>query len=101
MSRTLLIALCLGLVAICSGRARADLVMNGGFETETPTGCSSTCTVPPPDWTVTGDGILIDTVFPNTGTYDAAFTALSTDTSPGVLSQTLATVAGQSYPLNF
>jgi hypothetical protein len=47
MSRTLFIALCLGLVAICGGRARA--------ETETPAGCQtaanpSNCDVPPPGW---------------------------------------------------
>jgi hypothetical protein len=32
MSRTLFIVTCLGLVAICGGRAQADLVVNGGFE---------------------------------------------------------------------
>jgi len=106
MSRTLLIALCLGLVAICGGRARADLVVNGGFEMQTPAGCQtstnpSNCDVPPPGWTVTGDGVSIDTVFPNTGTYDIAFATSSTDPNVGMLSQAITTTLGQNYTLTF
>jgi hypothetical protein len=106
MFRTLLIALCLGLVAICGGRARADLVVNGGFETETPAGCQtaanpSACNVPPPGWTITGDGVSIDTAFPHTGTYDIAFATASTDPNIGMLSQALTTTVEQNYTLTF
>jgi hypothetical protein len=106
MSRTLLIALCLGLVAICGGRAQADLVVNGGFETETPAGCQtaanpSPCDVPPPGWTITSDGVSIDTVFPNSGTYDIAFSTPSTDPNIGMLSQAITTTVGQNYTLTF
>jgi hypothetical protein len=91
MSRTISMIFCIALAALCSGRSEAaNLVANPGFETGDFTG-----------WTVTGDGILIDSTFPNTGTYDAAFSALTTDHNPGVLSQTLATTAGQSYTLSF
>jgi hypothetical protein len=106
MSRAFLIALCLGLVAVCGGRARADLVINGGFETETPAGCQTAanpapCTLPPPGWTITGDGVSIDTAFPNTGTYDIALATLSTDSNVGMLSQAITTTVGQNYALTF
>jgi hypothetical protein len=87
----ILIVLCFGLATFCGGRsAAANLVANPGFETGDFTG-----------WTVTGNGIGIDTVFPNTGNFDAFFGALTTDSNPGVLSQILATRAGQSYTLSF
>jgi len=106
MSRTLSVVLWLGLVAICSGRAQANLVVNGGFETETPAGCQTTanpvpCNVPPRGWTVTGDGVSIDTVFPHTGTYDIAFATPSTDPNIGMLSQAITTTVGQNYTLTF
>jgi hypothetical protein len=106
MSRTLLIALCLSLVAICGGHARADLVVNGGFEMQTPAGCQtpanpSNCDVPPPGWAVTGDGVSIDTAFPHTGTYDIAFATSSTDPNVGMLSQAITTTLGQNYTLTF
>src|SRR5271165_942349 len=97
MSRTLLIALCLGLVALCGGRARANLVVNGGFETENLVG--GVPVPPPPGWTITGDGVSIDTVFPHTGTYDIAFATPSTDPSIGMLSQAITTSVGQNYTL--
>lgn len=79
------------LVAAVSGPAvAANLVLNPGFETGDFT-----------DWTVTGDGISIDTVFPNTGCCDAAFSATTTDPNAGVLSQTLSTSPGQVYTLSF
>ncbi|MGH7012405.1 MAG: PEP-CTERM sorting domain-containing protein, partial [Caulobacteraceae bacterium] len=70
--------------------AATNLVVNPGFETGDFTG-----------WTVSGDGISIDSAFPNSGTYDAAFSATSTDPDPGVLSQTLPAILGQSYDLSF
>jgi hypothetical protein len=106
MSRTLLIALCLGLVAICGGRARADLVINGGFETQTPTGCQippsmTICSSPPSGWAISGDGVSIDAVFPNTGNYDMAFATSSDDPNTGMLSQSITTTIGQNYTLTF
>jgi hypothetical protein len=106
MFRTFLMALGLGLVALCGGRAQADLVVNGGFETQTPPGCqtlanSSPCNVPPAGWTITGNGVSIDTAFPHTGTYDIAFATASTDPNIGTLSQSIATTVGQNYTLTF
>jgi hypothetical protein len=106
MSRAFLMALCLGLVALCGGRAQADLVVNGGFENQTPPGCQtlanpSPCNVPPAGWTITGNGVSIDTAFPHTGTYDIAFATTSTDPNIGMLSQSIATTIGQNYTLTF
>jgi hypothetical protein len=92
MFRHVLIAWSLALAVLTTARAEAavNLVTNPGFETGDFT-----------DWTVTGDGIAIDTVFPNTGCCDVVFSALTTDLTPGVLSQTLATTSGQAYTLGF
>lgn len=76
--------------------AHANLITNGGFETQNPTPSS-----PPPGWTAIGTGIAVDTFFPSTGIYDTAFTALSTDPNPGVLSQTVSTTPGVAYTLSF
>ena len=91
MTRRDLILVWLTLVgAMCGPAAAASLVLNPGFETGDFT-----------NWTVTGDGIAIDTAFPNSGCCDAVFTATTTDPDGGVLSQTLSTVAGKSYTLSF
>jgi hypothetical protein len=91
MPRCNLILVWLTLVAAtCGPAAAANLVLNPGFETGDFT-----------DWTVTGDGVAIDTVFPNTGCCDAAFSATTTDPNAGILSQTLSTVGGKSYKLSF
>jgi hypothetical protein len=90
MFKLVLTFILMAVPALWGQAARADLITNGGFETGNFSG-----------WTVTGDGIQIDAVFPNTGTYDAAFGASSSDSSPGTLSQTITTVAGASYALNF
>jgi PEP-CTERM motif len=76
--------------AMCGSAAAANLMLNPGFETGDFT-----------DWTVTGDGVAIDTAFPNTGCCDAVFSATTTDPDAGVLSQTLSTEAGKSYMLSF
>jgi hypothetical protein len=95
MSRTFLIALCLGLVAICGGHARANLVVDGDFETGTPGS-------PPPAPWVSNDGVVIDNVNPHSGSQDAAMgNSLSMPALPGTLSQMLPTVAGQDYVLDF
>lgn len=77
-------------LASFAGPSMANLVGNPGFETGDFT-----------DWTLTGDGISIDSVFPHTGTYDAAFSALSADPNAGVLSQALTTTTGQGYTIGF
>ena len=95
MSRTFLIALCLGLVAICGGHARANLVIDGGFEADT-------AGAPPndPPW-MSNDGVVIDNVNPHSGSQDAAMGNSPSTGGPGTLSQSLATVAGQDYILDF
>src|SRR5580698_3576063 len=85
-----LTALCVALGAFGGTPAMANLVTNGDFETGDLSG-----------WTVVGNGIGIDNVFPNSGTSDAAFGATSSDPDPGVLSQALTTTAGQEYTLSF
>jgi hypothetical protein len=94
------IALCVALGALSATPAFANLVTNGGFETENldPSGNPIP---PPPGWLISGNGIGIDTVFPNTGTYDISFGATSSDPNPGTLSQGVATVAGEGYDLSF
>jgi hypothetical protein len=91
MPRRSLIPVWFALAAAVGGpAAAANLVLNPGFETGDFT-----------NWSVGGDGIAIDNVFPNTGCCDAAFSATTVDASPGVLSQTLSTSAGQAYTLSF
>ena len=106
MTRKTLLALPIGLATVWGGAANANLVSNGGFETEMPAGCQtlanpSLCTVPPPGWAISGDGVSIDTVFPHTGTYDIALATPSTDPNVGMLSQTITTTLGQNYTLTF
>ena len=76
MTRMMTLATCLGATcALCLTAipaARANLLTNGGFETE-----ASTPAIPPPGWTASGNGMAVDTSFPQSGSYDVAFTALS------------------------
>jgi len=78
------------LAGLAEPAGAANLVLNPSFETGDFT-----------DWSVAGDGISIDSVFPNTGSYDAAFSASTSDLNPGVLSQALTTSAGQGYVISF
>ena len=90
MNYKTLTALCVALGALTGTPATANMVINGDFETGDLSG-----------WMVAGDGVGIDNAFPNTGNFDAAFGAPSSDPDPGVLSQDLTTVAGQEYTLAF
>ena len=89
------VSLCASLAM--AGTAHANLVANPGFETE-----NTIPTVPPPSWSYnSGNGVAIDTTFPNADTYDVAFGTSSTDPNIGILSQTIATIAGTAYNLSF
>ena len=65
-------------------------VVNGNFDTGDFTG-----------WTVTGNGIGIDSVFPKTPCCDASFAASPTDANIGVLSQSIATTPGIAAAIHF
>jgi hypothetical protein len=80
-----LLALCLAVGGLAVQPARADLVVNGGFETGDFTG-----------WTISDPSIQIDSAFAADGNFDAAFTG-----SSGTLSQGLPTTPGLSYTLSF
>jgi hypothetical protein len=77
------------LTASMVGTARANLIVNGGFETNggVGTGVFTGWTNP------SGSGIVVDSGFQANGTYDAIFTA------SGALSQAVATTAGAAYTL--
>lgn len=80
----------LGLAAI--GTARAELVDNGNFETGTLSGFS----ISP-----TGGGFVgVDAETPHAGTY-AAFFAGTDPAAPDTITQTIATVPGDSYLVSF
>ena len=93
MRKPLLGFAALALALAMSGPASANLVVNGGFETGDFTG-----------WTLSGNpGFISITSNPaevHSGTFAARFGAVG---SPTFLTQTqdLATVAGQSYTLDF
>ena len=91
----LLICICASLGA--SGMARANLVLNPGFETE-----NAIPAIPPPNWSSNGgNGLTVDLSFANTGNYDVSFGAIPGDANPGILSQSIPTVAGTVYNLSF
>jgi hypothetical protein len=99
MPRLLPAVLSAALTALCPLVAHGNLVTNPGFETEAVSGTPPALL--PTGWTIVGTGIANDTVFPNAGTYDMSFGALTTDADPGVMSQTIATKPGTSYFLTF
>ncbi len=100
MTRLTNLALCLGATcALCVAAipaARANLLINGGFETE-----SGTSTLLPTGWTLGGSGSAVDSTFAHSGTYDVSFSVGPNANSPGTLSQTIATPGGQDYTLSF
>jgi hypothetical protein len=85
----------LAVTALCavSAPAAANLLVNPGFEDLNGAGFTG--------WTITGNGILQDAVFPNNGTYDANFTDLIGTSPLSVLSQDVATSPGTQYTLGF
>jgi hypothetical protein len=88
------IVLCAAATMLASPALAANLLMNGDFEANLG-GTAIT------GWTVTGDGVSDDMVFPNGGLHDVVFTSLVGDPNPGVLSQDVTTVIGQDYLLTF
>jgi hypothetical protein len=103
----------LALLVAASSEARADLVVNGGFETiggpadqppwNDPSGNGNFSSDPAnpaaTDWMRTDGQINISPLMPHSGTYDAA---MGTVGGPGFLTQTLSgTVSGQLYNFSF
>src|SRR5689334_18970366 len=87
MKKQFLIAFASALV-LTSGAARADLVVNGGFETGDFTG-----------WTLTGNsGFISITNNAHSGSFAASFGAVG---SPTFLSQTLTTTSGTTYTISY
>jgi PEP-CTERM motif len=82
---------CLLVSAAMGGRASADLVTNGGFETGDFTGWN---------YTSVDNFSFVDGGFSNSGTY-AAWFGDTLANGGGSISQTLATTAGTSYTLSF
>ncbi len=92
-------ALALAAMAMALGfggsAAKADLLVNGGFETGDFTG-----------WTVSGDATSVETAgydgfTPHSGTYFAALGDTSSTFPYGTLSQTVADTAGQTLTLTY
>ena len=86
-----LFAICF-VLALSAPCGAAELVQNGGFETST---FSSWTATPASSGSIFG----VSTTNPHTGIYAAYFGA--TGTQDDSISQTLATVAGQSYTFSF
>jgi hypothetical protein len=95
MVRGILIMLFALAAIMLSPNARANLVVDGGFEADTAGAAPND-----PPW-VSNDGVVIDNVFPHSGLQDAAMANSLSTGGPGTLSQLLPTVAGQDYILDF
>ena len=91
MRRFVLIA-GMALLAAWTSEASANLITNGGFEANGGLGTSTFA-----GWTANA-GVSVDGSFPNTGNFDAVFTAIPPST--GTLQQTIAT-PGTNYILSF
>ncbi len=91
MLRILLAAAALTLIAGPGGKARADLIVNGGFETGDFTG-----------WSLANDdgANSVDAFMPQSGGYAAAFGQFQEDGLVS-LTQEVTTVSGQSYSYSF
>ena len=86
----------LAVTALCAVAmpATANLLVNPGFEDLDGGGFTG--------WTITGNGIGQDSVFPNNGSsYDAIFTDTIGTTPLSVLSQDVTTSPGAQYTLSF
>ena len=101
MRRFVLAATVLGLMVGAAGKSKANIVTNGGFETGNGViGGTSNFQ----GWTLSGDWYpwtyIVGSTFglPGGGNYEAQ---LGTNYSLGFLSQTLTTVPGQSYTLDY
>lgn len=81
--------------ALLAPLAHANFVTNGGFETGDFTG-----------WTLTGsaDGVTnsgVASLTPHSGTYNAFFTSNDPADPPGGISQSITTIAGVTYTVDF
>ena len=94
MTKNFLLATATAFALLAAAPSHASIITNGDFETGTLSG-----------WTATGNVLAVLSAFsgftdPAYGQYVALFN--TADTSPtGVLSQTIATLAGQDYVLTF
>ena len=99
MRKSFSIAAAVVATTVLTGGARAEQIVNGGFETGDFTGWTvfdpSGNTIVTPTFTSPTNGL---TYTPHSGTYFAALGAIGAD---GTLSQTFADVAGQSYEASF
>jgi len=99
MNRLILPLAVAALLLGCVGRARADLIVNGGFETGDFTGWMVSNTSPSNTFVTPyySNGDPEDNYFPQSGNYLAVFGNAG---SLGTISQTVADTAGQQYILN-
>jgi hypothetical protein len=95
IKRTTLLMAALSLLVGSAGLAKADLVLNGGFEDGDFTGWTKSANFYSFTTFVTAN---VDGFTPNSGSYFAALGAVGSDQ---YLSQSLATTVGQTYQLSY